>query len=61
LVIATGLGMNIIGSEAAKFQGLEVRTMEEILTRDDCVVAPAVGSAILMEKFLSTGKQNPER
>jgi (4-(4-[2-(gamma-L-glutamylamino)ethyl]phenoxymethyl)furan-2-yl)methanamine synthase len=60
-VISTGLGMNIIGSEAAKRLGLDVRTMEEILTPDDCVVAPAVGTALLMEKFLSTGKQNPER
>lgn len=58
LVITTGLGMNIIGNEAAKLQGLEVRTMEEILTPDDCVVAPAVGTALLMEKFLSNGKQN---
>ena len=54
LVIATGLGMDIIGSEAAKLQGLEVRTMEEILTPTDCVVAPAVGTALLMEKFLRT-------
>jgi (4-(4-[2-(gamma-L-glutamylamino)ethyl]phenoxymethyl)furan-2-yl)methanamine synthase len=54
LVIATGLGMNIIGIEAAKLLGLEVRTMEEILTPTDCVVAPAVGTALLMEKFLST-------
>ncbi|MDO5836989.1 MAG: hydantoinase/oxoprolinase family protein [Methanobacterium sp.] len=51
LVIATGLGMNIIGSEAAKFLGLEIRTMEEILSKEDCVVAPAVGTALLMEKF----------
>lgn len=56
LVIATGLGMNIIGREAAKLLGLEVRTMEEILAKDDCMVAPAVGTALLMEKFLSTGK-----
>jgi hypothetical protein len=56
LVIATGLGMNIIGCEAAKLLGLEVRTMEEILSKEDCVVAPAVGTAILMEKFLERGK-----
>ncbi len=60
MVIATGLGMNIIGYEAAKLLGLDVRTMEEILTPEDCVVAPAVGTALLMEKFLSTEKQNPE-
>jgi probable H4MPT-linked C1 transfer pathway protein len=56
LVIATGLGMNIIGCEAAKLRGLEVRTMEEILSKEDCVVAPAVGTAILMEKFLKSEK-----
>ncbi|MDY9922233.1 hydantoinase/oxoprolinase family protein [Methanobacterium sp.] len=54
LVIATGLGMSIIGCKAAELLGLEVRTMEEILTREDCVVAPAVGTALLMEKFLET-------
>jgi (4-(4-[2-(gamma-L-glutamylamino)ethyl]phenoxymethyl)furan-2-yl)methanamine synthase len=54
LVISTGLGMNVIGSKAAELLGLEVRTMEEILTPDDCVVAPAVGTALLMEKFLES-------
>lgn len=52
LVIATGLGMNIIGSEAAKLLGLEFKTMDEILIPEDCVVAPAVGTALLMENFL---------
>ena len=56
LVIVTGLGMNIIGCEAAKLLGLEVRTMEEILSKEDCVVAPAVGTAILMKKFLENRK-----
>ena len=53
LVVATGLGMNIIGSKAAEILGLEVKTMDEILTKEDCVVAPAVGTAILMEKFMN--------
>ena len=56
LVIATGLGMNIIGCEAAKLLGLEVRTMGEILSKEDCVVAPAVGTALLMEQFLKSRK-----
>jgi (4-(4-[2-(gamma-L-glutamylamino)ethyl]phenoxymethyl)furan-2-yl)methanamine synthase len=60
LVIATGLGMNIIGSKAAELLGLEVRTMEEILTKDDCVVAPAVGTALLMENFLENGPNTSE-
>ncbi|NYB52237.1 MAG: H4MPT-linked C1 transfer pathway protein [Methanobacteriaceae archaeon] len=52
LVVATGLGMNIIGSEAARLLGLPVKTMDEIITTEDCVVAPAVGTALLMESFL---------
>jgi probable H4MPT-linked C1 transfer pathway protein len=61
LVIATGLGMNIIGCKSAELLGLDVRTMEEILTRDDCVVAPAVGTAILMEKFLENGPNTSDQ
>ena len=47
-----GLGMNIIGSKAAEILNLEVITMDEILSRKDCVVAPAVGTALLMEEFM---------
>ena len=54
LVVATGLGMNVIGRKAAELLDLEVKTMEEIMTADDCVVAPAVGTALLMEKFLKS-------
>jgi len=50
--VATGVGMNIIGSKAAEILGLEVKTMDEILSRDECVVAPAVGTSLLMEKFM---------
>lgn len=52
LVVATGVGMKIIGSEAAKILNLKVVTMDEILSLEDCVVAPAVGTALLMEKFI---------
>ncbi|MCC7550224.1 MAG: H4MPT-linked C1 transfer pathway protein [Methanobacterium sp.] len=58
LVIATGLGMNIIGRKAGKLLGLKVKTMDEILSKDDCVVAPAVGTALLMEEFLKKGLNN---
>lgn len=58
LVVSTGLGMNIIGSKAAELLGLEVKTMDEILAREDCVVAPAVGTALLMEKFLKKKEHN---
>lgn len=54
IVIVTGLGRNVIGRKAAELLGLEFRTMEEILKPDDCVVAPAVGTAMLMEKFLKS-------
>ena len=51
-VVVTGLGMDIIGRNAAKILGLKVRGMDEILSKEDCVVAPAVGTAILMESYL---------
>ncbi len=51
LVVVTGLGMDIIGRKAAETLGCNVKTMDEILTREDCVVAPAVGTALLMEKY----------
>jgi len=51
LVVTTGLGMDIIGLKAAETWGLDVKTMDEILTREDCVVAPAVGTALLMEQY----------
>ncbi len=54
LVVVTGLGMNVIGRKAAEQLSLEVKTMDEIMTPDDCVVAPAVGTALLMENFLKS-------
>ncbi|CDG64797.1 MAG: (((gamma-L-glutamylamino)ethyl phenoxymethyl)furan-2-yl)methanamine synthase [Methanobacterium sp.] len=53
-VITTGLGMNVIGRKAAELLGLPVRTMEDILTKEDCVVAPAVGTALLMHQFIQS-------
>lgn len=51
-VIVTGLGMDIIGKKAAQNLGLKVTGMDELLTREECTVAPAVGTALLMEEFL---------
>ena len=51
-VVVTGLGMDIIGRSAAGILGLKVRGMDEILSKEDCMVAPAVGTALLMESFL---------
>ncbi|HMK53310.1 MAG TPA: hydantoinase/oxoprolinase family protein [Methanobacteriaceae archaeon] len=51
-VVATGLGMDLIGKKAAQNIGLKVTCMDELLTREECTVAPAVGTALLMEEFL---------
>jgi len=48
LVVTTGLGMDIIGAKAAEFAGLKWKGMDDVLKRDECVVAPAVGTAIMM-------------
>ncbi len=54
-VVTTGLGMDIIGSEASNHAGLKFTGMDEILKKEDCVNAPAVGTAIMMEQFLRKG------
>ena len=51
-VVTTGLGMDIIGKMASEVAGLNSVGMDQILKKDDCVVAPAVGTAILMEEYL---------
>ena len=52
LIVTTGLGKDILDKRAAELLGLEVKSMGDILTDDECVVAPAVGTAVMMEKFL---------
>ena len=51
-VVTTGLGMDIIGAKACEVAGLKYTGMDEILKKEECLVAPAVGTAILMEQFL---------
>jgi len=51
-VVRTGLGMDVIGLKACKKAGLESTGMDKILRKEDCVNAPAVGTALLMEQFL---------
>lgn len=51
-VVTTGLGMNIIGRKASEIAGIPAQGMDKILSPKECVVAPAVGTAILMEEFL---------
>ena len=53
LVITTGLGKDILDKPAAELLGLEVKSMGDILTDEECVVAPAVGTAIMMDKYLN--------
>ena len=52
LIVVTGLGKDILDRPAAELLGLEVKSMGDILTDEECVVAPAVGTAVMMEKYL---------
>ena len=52
LIITTGLGKDILDRPAAEFLGLEVKSMGDILTDEECVVAPAVGTSVMMNKYL---------
>ena len=52
LIIVTGLGKDILDKPAAKRLNLKVKNMDEFLTDNECIVAPAVGTAIMMEKYL---------
>lgn len=51
-IVTTGLGKDILDKPAAESLGLNVKSMNEFLTDEECVVAPAVGTAILMEEYL---------
>lgn len=53
LIVVTGLGKDILDKPAAELLGLEVKSMGDILTDEECVVAPAVGTAVMMNKYLS--------
>lgn len=53
LIVTTGLGKDILDKKAAELLGLEVKSMGDILTDEECVVAPAVGTAVMMNKYLN--------
>ena len=53
LIVTTGLGKDILDKKAAELLGLEVKSMGDILTDDECTVAPAVGTAVMMRKYLN--------
>ena len=51
-VVTTGLGMDIVGAKAAEVAGLESVGMNAILKKEECVVAPAVGTALMMRDHI---------
>lgn len=51
-VVTTGLGMDIIGNKASELAGIPSVGMDQLLSKKECVVAPAVGAAILMREYL---------
>ncbi len=53
LIVTTGLGKDILDRKAAELLGLKVKSMGDILTDEECVVAPAVGTAVMMNKYLN--------
>lgn len=52
LIVTTGLGKDILDKKAAELLGLEVKSMGDILTDDECTVAPAAGTAVMMNKYI---------
>lgn len=52
-VIVTGLGKDILCAEAAKLLNLEVQSMGDYYTDEECVVAPAIGTALMMKNYIS--------
>lgn len=51
-VVTTGLGMDIIGAKASELAGISYVGMDQLLNKNECMVAPAVGTAILMWESL---------
>lgn len=52
LIITTGLGKDILAKEAVELLDLKVKSMGDILTDKECVVAPAIGTAVMMSKYI---------
>ncbi|MGC9516792.1 MAG: hydantoinase/oxoprolinase family protein [Methanomicrobiales archaeon] len=51
-VVGTGLGMDILAKKASGSIGLEFIGMDTIFSKEECVVAPAIGTALLMQDYL---------
>ncbi|MDR2830302.1 MAG: H4MPT-linked C1 transfer pathway protein [Methanobrevibacter sp.] len=52
-VVTTGLGGEILGKEATKLLNLHHISMSDFYTKEESVVAPAIGTAVLMYKHLT--------
>ncbi|MDR0912218.1 MAG: H4MPT-linked C1 transfer pathway protein [Methanobrevibacter sp.] len=52
LVVTTGLGGEILDKLAALSLNLKTISMRDYYTDEECVVAPAIGTAILMEEYI---------
>ncbi|KZX11701.1 hydantoinase/oxoprolinase family protein [Methanobrevibacter filiformis] len=52
-VITTGLGGDILAFEAAKSLNFKVKKITDIISHEQSVVAPAIGTAIMVEKYLN--------
>ena len=52
-VVVTGLGKDILCAEAAKLLGLDVKSMGDYYSDDECTVAPAIGTAIMMRNYIA--------
>ncbi len=50
-VVVTGLGKDILCAEAARLLGLEVKSMGDYYSDEECVVAPAIGTAIMVKNY----------
>lgn len=53
LIVTTGLGKDILAKEAGNLLNFKIKSMDEILTDEECVVAPAIGTAVMVEEYLS--------
>ena len=51
LVVTTGLGKDILDKKAAELLDIPVISMDTILTDEECIVAPAIGTAIMVNRF----------
>ena len=51
-VVVTGLGKDILCAPAAKSLDLKVKSMGDYYTDEECVVAPAIGTALMMKNYI---------